>query len=56
MPGQHGNTICSVLTQPIVRVLSDKNLILVRGGVPGAKNAMVEVRGAVKKRGGHPKQ
>jgi large subunit ribosomal protein L3 len=52
MPGQHGNVTKSVLNQPVVRVLADQNLILVRGGVPGARNALVEVRGAVKKFGG----
>ncbi|HTM46843.1 MAG TPA: 50S ribosomal protein L3 [Polyangiaceae bacterium] len=55
MPGQHGNVTKSVLNQPVVRVLPEQNLILVRGGVPGARNALVEVRGAVKKRGGLPK-
>lgn len=52
MPGQMGNKTVSVLNQKIVRVLADQNLILVRGGVPGAKNSLVIVRGAVKKNGG----
>jgi large subunit ribosomal protein L3 len=49
MAGQHGNKIVSVLSQPIVKVLADKQLILVRGGIPGSKNRVVEIRGAVKK-------
>jgi ribosomal protein L3 len=32
--------------------MSDERLILVRGGVPGARNGIVTVRGATKKRGG----
>jgi large subunit ribosomal protein L3 len=55
MPGQHGNVTKSVLNQPVVRVLPEQNLILVRGGIPGARNSLVEVRGAVKKFGGLPK-
>jgi large subunit ribosomal protein L3 len=52
MPGQHGNTTVSVLSQRVVRVLPDKDLVLIRGGVPGSKNGWVLIRGAVKKRGG----
>lgn len=52
MPGQSGNANVTVLTQPVVKLLADKQLILVRGGVPGANNGIVTVRGAIKKRGG----
>jgi large subunit ribosomal protein L3 len=55
MPGQLGNKTSSVLSQKIVRVIADKSLILVRGGVPGGTNGFIEVRGAVKKNGGMPK-
>ena len=54
MAGQSGNKSVSVLNQKIVQVLADKGLLLVHGGVPGARNALVELRGAVKKRGGTP--
>ncbi|MET0790648.1 MAG: 50S ribosomal protein L3 [Polyangiaceae bacterium] len=54
MPGQHGNKTRSVLSQKIVQVIADKNLILIHGGVPGSRNGLVFVRGAVKKRGGKP--
>ena len=50
MPGQHGNKRTSVMNQPIVKVLAEKGLVLVRGGVPGARGAMVELRGARKKK------
>jgi large subunit ribosomal protein L3 len=52
MPGQHGNVKTSVLSQPVVKIIPEDNLILIRGGVPGAKNGLVIVRGAVKRRGG----
>ena len=51
MPGQHGNKNCSVLSQRIVRVLPEDNLILIRGGVPGSRNGVVLVRGASRRSG-----
>jgi len=55
MPGQHGNRTASVLSQRIVKVIAEESLILIRGGIPGARNALVVVRGAVKRQGGRPK-
>lgn len=54
MPGQHGNKNISVLNQKIARVIADKGLVLLAGGAPGASNGILEIRGAVKKRGGKP--
>ncbi len=54
MPGQHGNATTSVLNQRVAKVIPEQNLILIRGGIPGSKNALVSVRGAVKRRGGRP--
>jgi len=54
MPGQHGNATVSVLSQKIVKVIPEQNLLLIHGGIPGARNGLVLVRGAVKKRGGKP--
>jgi large subunit ribosomal protein L3 len=54
MPGQHGNATVSVLSQRVVKVLPEQDLVLIRGGVPGARNGWVMVRGAVKKRGKKP--
>jgi len=54
MPGQHGNSTVSVLSQKIVKVIPEQNLLLIHGGIPGARNGLVFVRGAVKKRGGKP--
>lgn len=55
MPGQHGNKTRSVLSQKVIKVVPEQNLILVRGGVPGSRNGLVTVHGAIKKRGGKPK-
>lgn len=54
MPGQNGNQTVSVLNQRIVKVLDDKHLVLIRGGIPGPRNSVVVVRGAVRKEGGRP--
>jgi len=50
MPGQLGNKKVSVLSQKIVKILADKHLVLVAGGVPGSRNTYVELRGSVKKK------
>ena len=52
MPGQSGNAQVTLLTQPVVKLVSDQRLILIRGGVPGATNGIVMIRGAIKKSGG----
>ena len=56
MPGQHGNTTVSVLNLKVAKIVPEEHLLLIEGGVPGARNSMVTVRGAVKKKnGGKPK-
>lgn len=55
MPGQYGNEKVSVLNQKVAKILADQHLVLVEGGVPGSKNGIVVVRGAIKRRGGLPK-
>jgi len=54
MPGQHGNQTCSVLSQRVVKVLPEENLILIRGGIPGSRNGLVLVRGATRRAQGSP--
>jgi large subunit ribosomal protein L3 len=54
MCGQHGNKRVSVLSQRVAKVIADQHLVLVAGGVPGAKGGVVELRGAIKRRGGRP--
>lgn len=52
MAGQMGNVRATVLSLEVVDVLPERNLLLVRGGVPGSKNGIVVVRKAVKGRNG----
>jgi large subunit ribosomal protein L3 len=56
MPGQYGNETLTVLNQRLVRIDTANNLLLVEGGVPGARNSIVAVRGAVKRSGGTGKK
>jgi large subunit ribosomal protein L3 len=55
MAGQHGNKIVSVLSQRVVKIDSERQLILLEGTVPGAKSSLVRVQGAVKRQGGKAK-
>jgi large subunit ribosomal protein L3 len=48
MPGQYGNERTTMLNLVVAKVLDDESIILVKGGVPGSKNGIVLVRGAVK--------
>jgi large subunit ribosomal protein L3 len=50
MAGRMGNRRVTVQNLQVVEVLADRNLILVRGSVPGAKNGLVMVRRAVRAR------
>jgi large subunit ribosomal protein L3 len=49
MPGQYGNETVSVQNLKVARVDADKHLLLIEGGVPGAKNGILFIRHAVKK-------
>lgn len=48
MSGHMGNKRCTVLSQQVVRVDVDHNLVLIRGTVPGAPGCDVIIRPAVK--------
>ena len=48
MAGQMGNTRCTVQSLEIVRVDAERNLLLIKGAVPGATGSNVIVRSAVK--------
>ncbi|MFI5307894.1 MAG: 50S ribosomal protein L3 [Polyangiales bacterium] len=50
MPGQYGNERMTVLNLKVAKVLDDEQILLIEGAVPGARNAVVTVRGAVKAR------
>jgi len=49
MGGQYGDERVTILNLKVVGVQPDRNILLVRGAVPGAKNSLVFVRRAVKK-------
>ena len=48
MPGQMGNKQITIQNLEVVRVDADKNLILVKGAVPGPKKSMVTLKESVK--------
>lgn len=50
MSGHMGNRRATVLNLVVVDVIADRNLLLVRGGVPGPKNGVLVVRRAIKSR------
>ncbi len=52
MPGHSGSERVTVLNQRVMKLVPEENLLLIRGGIPGARNSLVFVRGAVKRRGG----
>ena len=50
LPGQYGGNQATVLRLSVVKVDMDKNLILIKGGIPGAKGSLVMIRDTVKPR------
>jgi large subunit ribosomal protein L3 len=50
MAGNHGHKQATVLNLLVVKVLPEKNAILIKGAIPGPKKAMVIIRNAVKAR------
>ena len=48
MPGRMGNERLTAQNLTVVRVDTDKNLIAVKGAVPGVKGALVQIRDASK--------
>ena len=48
MAGQYGNEKLTVLNLEVVKVDAEKNLIAVKGAVPGARNGIVVLRNSVK--------
>jgi len=49
MPGQWGNEQVTVLNLKVVKVDTARNVLLIKGAIPGAKDSIVTVREAVKK-------
>ena len=50
LPGQYGGNQATVLRLSVVKVDMDKNLILIKGGIPGPKGSLVMIRDTVKPR------
>ena len=48
MAGQWGNEQVTVLNLKVVKIDSEKNLIAIKGAIPGAKNGIVFIRDSVK--------
>lgn len=48
MPGQYGNERVTIQNLEIVKVDADRNLLLIKGNVPGAKGAILTIRQSVK--------
>ncbi len=48
MPGEYGNETVTVQNLKVIRVDADRNLIMVKGAIPGAKKSIVTIRTASK--------
>ncbi len=48
MPGHMGNVNTTVLNLKVAKVLPEKNIILIKGGVPGPNKGFVVIRNTVK--------
>jgi large subunit ribosomal protein L3 len=50
MPGQYGNELHTVHNLKVARLMPEDDLVLIDGAVPGSKDGLVAVRGAIKKK------
>jgi len=48
MSGLMGNAKCTAADLVVVKVLADKDLVLIKGAVPGPANGLVVVKGSMK--------
>lgn len=48
MPGQYGNERVTIQNLEIVKVDADRNLLLIKGNVPGAKGTILTIKTSVK--------
>lgn len=55
MSGHHGNKSATLQNLLVVDVNAEKNYILIRGGLPGAKKSFVKIRSAIKTQKGTKK-
>ncbi len=49
MPGQYGQERVTIQNLTVVRVDAERNLLLIKGGVPGSRGTLLFIRDAVKK-------
>ncbi|NUP12335.1 MAG: 50S ribosomal protein L3 [Polyangiaceae bacterium] len=50
MPGHYGDETVSIMNLKIAKLIPEDDIVLVEGGIPGAKNTIITLRGAVKKK------
>jgi large subunit ribosomal protein L3 len=50
MPGQYGNETVTAQNLKVARLMVEDDLVLIEGAVPGSKNQLVVIRGAIKKK------
>ena len=48
MAGQYGNEQVTILNLKVVKIDAEKNLLAIKGAIPGAKNGIVFIRDSVK--------
>ena len=48
MPGQYGHETVTIQNLEVVKVDAERNLLLIKGSVPGPKGSLVTVKSAVK--------
>jgi large subunit ribosomal protein L3 len=44
MPGRHGNKTVTVKNLKVVKVIKEKNIVLISGAVPGTVDSIIKVR------------
>ena len=52
MPGQYGNEKVTIQNLEVVRVDEARNVLLISGGIPGAKGSIVSVKSSCKSSSG----
>ena len=48
LPGRMGNNTVTIQNLEVVRVDTDRNVILIKGNVPGSKKSLITIKDAVK--------
>ena len=51
LPGRMGSDQVTLMNLEVVKVDAERNVVMVRGGVPGPKGALLVMREAVKSNG-----